>query len=100
MRSFIKYSFTVTLLFLVFISSLAQENDAFENAYPMALIDGDWKKVELDQEPIYLDGGEKGMLMNIYRDIRYPAKARDKSVEGTVCTGIHQVSESRKILRN
>jgi protein TonB len=52
--------------------------------YCLVLIDGEFRDVELDKEPEFLDNGQQGFLETFYGIIKYPAIARENGTQGTV----------------
>jgi len=78
------------LLFIVFLASVLILGCQKEEAEPqiedvegcLVEINGAFILMDLDVYPEYLDGGSKGFVRNLSREVRYPAEAREKGIEG------------------
>ncbi len=44
--------------------------------------DGTFQEITLDVEPQFIDGGEDGFLEHVYLIMKYPAEARENSIQG------------------
>lgn len=69
----------------LFCFNACSDDDNSDGLYESCLVevDGQYIEVELDEEPEYLDGGNDGFSSALGMAIKYPAAARENSVEGT-----------------
>ena len=55
-------------------------------------INGNFEEIEVDEIPVFLDGGDEGFAGEIGDAITYPAEARENGIEG-VCLSLIHISE-------
>lgn len=54
-------------------------------------IDGNFEDVELDEGPLFLNGGNEGFTDAVLGEVKYPAEARENSIEG-VCLVDYEIT--------
>lgn len=50
----------------------------------LVLINGEFINTPVTKRPVYLDGGDDGFLRTIYKNLKYPAIARENGIQGQV----------------
>jgi len=94
MTKTIKFLSLPLLVLLLFTFSCERDDDDDDDSLTDTLIenpevclveiDGSFVLVDLDSEPEFIDGGERGFVNAFYDVIKYPAEARENGVQGTV----------------
>ncbi|HZV69533.1 MAG TPA: energy transducer TonB [Saprospiraceae bacterium] len=55
-------------------------------------INGTFEDIDLDEPPAYLDGGHDGFITAMFEVLKYPAEARENSIQG-VCILHYEITE-------
>lgn len=81
--------------FLVFLGCHKEDSDdsILDTELCLVEIDGDFKDVELDEAPEYLNGGSVGFVQDLFSEIKYPTEARQNDIEG-ICLLDFQITEN------
>ena len=78
--------FTLLLMIATLFISCSDDDSAdnliSDSDFCLVEINGQFEDVALDENPEYLDGGHDGYIQALYNNIKYPAEARENSVEG------------------
>ena len=81
--------FTILFLF-AFLTSCTNDDDGnittLSNSEDrcLVLVGEEWVDIPLDREPMYLDGGQDGLIRCMLPLISYPSLAKENGTEGTV----------------
>lgn len=81
--------FNSALLILLLFASFAAckkdiplEPEVTETSLCLVEINGVFQELELDQKPIFINGGNEGLAMGITRTTKYPTNARENGIHG------------------
>ena len=69
-----------------------EHNLVNETELCLALIEGVFTEVELDEVPVYINGGHTGFVKAILEAITYPAEARENDIQG-ICIVNYEITE-------
>lgn len=80
-------SFLLLCLFItnsLFIASCTNDDEelAVEEQNCLVEVNGEFTDVDLDQDPMYIQGGQDSFVIHLLKEIKYPAAAREQGVEG------------------
>jgi hypothetical protein len=85
----IKYN--SVLLFSLFLISITAckkdiplEPEVSDTSLCLVEINGVFQELELDQMPVYLNGGDLGLFKEIAKTAKYPTDARENGIQGEV----------------
>lgn len=73
----------------------AGDVDAADTQLCLVEVGGVFQDVPLDEMPEYLDGGEEGLIRNLYEVLNYPAIAREQGIEGTAIIGYEIAADGK-----
>ena len=84
MNQLSKLIFAGMCLSMLFVFISCSDEDDTSTLFESCLVevDGQFIEVELDEKPMYLDGGDDGFSTFLGKEIKYPASARENGVEG------------------
>ena len=91
--------FRILVLIVIFgIIGCGSEEDSsiYDPGLCLVEINGVFEEVELDQGPIYLNGGYQEFTKAVGKEVKYPAEARANSVEG-LCVLNYEITEEGKV---
>ena len=90
----------ITLIFAILIMG-CDKDDEPSTSYKstdlcLVKINDNFEEIELDEVPIFLNGGEDGFIMGIGEAITYPPEARENGIEG-LCIINYEITEEGKV---
>ena len=80
-------TFATLMICVLAFTGCEQDDDLnIDDGTCLVEVDGEFENIPLDEAPVYLNGGSEGYLQAIYDNLKYPAEARENSIEGTCIT--------------
>ena len=88
----------ITLIFVLLTVSCKNDDEDLINDTDLCLVEinGNFEEIELEEKPVYLNGGDKGFTKAISDNISYPAEARENGIEG-LCIINYEITEDGKV---
>lgn len=74
----------LTFCILLMLSCSKEDNQTLASSTSLCLVEinGEFQEAELDEKPVFLNGGHEGLSQAVLEVIRYPAEARENGIEG------------------
>ena len=90
----------IILIFAIVIIGCGKDEESWTSYKSTDLclvkINDNFEEIELDEVPVFLNGGEDEFLMAIGGAITYPAEARENGIEG-LCIINYEITEEGKV---